>query len=119
VNYEFGNHILSGSGIIDGSKFTSGDLTNDKFSASIDFIQVPAQHTIQFTLTNALPKNSDYSNRIVIMMPDIMTLSENAQSVKNLDGKVRVPEIALITDNDDFEGCGSRICFSITYPGSY
>jgi hypothetical protein len=67
-------------------------------------------------MANALPKSIDFDNRIVIMMPDIMSLSANAPSVKNLDGRVRAPEIALITSNDDFEGCGSRICYAITYP---
>ena len=101
--------------MIDASKFTSGQLTNGKFSASIDFIQVPAQHTIQFTLANALPKSDDFGNRIVIMMPDIMTSSGIDPSVKNLDGKVKLPKIARMTTKEEFEGCESRVCYQITY----
>jgi hypothetical protein len=89
VNYQLSNHILTVKGTIPDTKFTSGQLTNGKFSASLDFIQVPASHTIQFTLANSLPKSDDYDSRIVIMMPDIMRRNEQDIIIKNLDGKMK------------------------------
>lgn len=118
VDYSLSNHIATGSGEIDSSKFTSGQLTNGKFSASIDFIQVSAQHTLQFTLANALPKSDDYTNRIVIMMPDIMSASPNDPSIKNLDGKVKQAQIKRLTTKEEYAGCESRVCYEITYLGT-
>ena len=94
VNYVLENHLVSGTAVIDGSKFRPGILEVNKlgdkqFSASIDFIQQPAQHTIGFTLQNALPKSVDFDNRIVIVMPDIMERSSEDPTVKNLDAIIK------------------------------
>ena len=53
------------------------------------------------------------------MMPPAMTRSDQEPSVKNLDGKMKVPDISVIDNDDDFEDCSSRVCYQITYPGDY
>ena len=122
IERTFENKILSGQAFIPADRFKSGQLELGEFTSSQNFVQTAASHFISFTTANSIPIAIEdiFDTRILIMMPDPMTFHENTEpSIKVLDNFITGESIRRVTTDDDFEGCSSRVCYSVRHTTSY
>lgn len=76
--------ILAAEGTIPANYFTAGRMIKGQFIAPATLVQADTLHTISFTLTNTLPvssSNAEYNSRIIIMMPEIMYVADQAGKI--------------------------------------
>jgi hypothetical protein len=83
TTYALTDLIASIKGSVPEDRFTSGTIGAGVFSGFVFFIQMRAAHSLQFKIGNSIPvKNTVYDSRIVIMMPERMTVdTQNDPSV--------------------------------------
>jgi hypothetical protein len=80
LDYALTNHMLSGSIVLDSSRFISGRLTDGAFESKVNFIQTNNILTLSFTVGNAVPgydAAGAIHPRIILIIPKGFVISES------------------------------------------
>ena len=85
--------IITAAGAIPANYLKAGVMTVGAFIAPSKLVQAATAHTVTFTLANALPSKSAnplYNSRILIMMPEIMFVSDpNGLDIVSMDNTLQ------------------------------